>query len=164
MPKSSTFGAARPASTKMLSGLRSRWTMPCACAAPSASSTWRIEPRDAAERQRRRAVRVLDDRASGAPSRYSITMYGRPSGSVDEIEHVDDALVTDQVDRARLGEEPLDRVAALAALARQHLDRDAAADRRVHALVDAAHAADAEQARDPVRADRRAEQHVLADR
>ena len=122
------------------------------------------EPREATERQRRARDACSTIAASGAPSRYSMMMYGRPSGSWRQIEHVDDALVADQVDRLRLGEEPLDEIAAIAALARQHLDRDAAADRRVHALVDAAHAADAEQARDAIRADRRAEQQVLTDR
>ena len=138
--------------------------MPLACAAPSASSTSDAScatppsgsgaalRRVIDDRRERRAVEILHDDVRPAVGQHR------------EIEHVDDALVADQVDRLRLGEEPLDEIAAIAALARQHLDRDAAADRRMHALVDAAHAADAEQPRDAIRADRRAEQHVVADR
>src|SRR5690606_23502835 len=84
-------------------------------------------------------------------------------GQGRQIEHVDDALVADDVDRLRLGEEPLDEIAAIAALAGQHLDRDAAAALRVHALVHAPHAAHAAQARAPTRADRRAEQQIVTD-
>jgi hypothetical protein len=79
MPKSSTFG--RPlGATKTLSGLRSRWTMPLPCAAPSASST-SVASRASPPSGSDAPIREMRS-ARGAPSRYSITMNGRPSGSV----------------------------------------------------------------------------------
>jgi hypothetical protein len=56
-----------------------------------------------------------------------------------------------------------DQIAAIRALAQQHLDRDAAADLRLYALVHPAHTADPEQPRDAIRADRHAEQGVVPD-
>src|SRR5258707_255189 len=42
MPKSSSFTRRATGSYMMFSGFRSRWTMPAACAAASASASWRI--------------------------------------------------------------------------------------------------------------------------
>ena len=76
MPKSSTF--AWPSSvTRMLSGLRSRWTMPIACAAASADSTSVI----ASTTPPIGALPPTTNAASVLPSTNSITMYGRLSDS-----------------------------------------------------------------------------------
>ena len=64
-----------------------------------------------------------------------------------QIEHVDDALVTDDVHRACLGEEPLHRGGVAARRRREHLHRHATADARVHAEVHHAHAAPTEHSR-----------------
>jgi len=80
MPKSSTFTSVRASAParfvfarKMFSGLRSRWTMPAACAAATAwhtcSSTSRASPGASAPA---RSMRV--NRSS--PSSSSMTMYG----------------------------------------------------------------------------------------
>ena len=58
-----------------------------------------------------------------------MTMYGRPSGSVARSSTLTMLSWRIRLTALRLGEEPLDEVAPIAALARQHLDRDAAADR-----------------------------------
>ena len=86
----------------------------------------------------------------------------RPAvGELREVEHAGDVLVAHQVDRAGLGEEPLEQLGAARARVQQDLDRDPAADRRVHREVDPAHAALAEQARDAVAADLAAEQRIV---
>jgi len=86
----------------------------------------------------------------------------RPAvGQLRHVDDADDALVADQIDRAPLGEEPLEQLGVPRALIRQDLDRHAAADRRLHREVDAAHAALAEQARQPVTADLGAEQRIV---
>ena len=76
MPKSSSlirspFGMSGSGTRKMLSGLRSRWTMPLSCAAASALHTPR---RSAAASPSGIGPRVLIRRASVTPSRNSITM------------------------------------------------------------------------------------------
>jgi len=75
MPKSSTFtkGVPRPRRTrKMLSGLRSRWTIPLKCAAWSASHTCESTDTTAGA-----GSGVPTQADSGAPSRYSMMRYGR---------------------------------------------------------------------------------------
>jgi hypothetical protein len=95
------------------------------CAAASASSTCSVTTTMLALSSPRR-----DSSPSGAPSTNSMTMYGRPSAQPGQVEHVDDVLVADEVDRARLGEEALDQRRVTRALGGQHLDRDPAADLR----------------------------------
>jgi hypothetical protein len=74
-------------------------------------------------------------------------------GQRAEREHVDDVRVADVVDRARLEDEPLDRLGVRAQLAAQHLDRGALADHRVHGAVHLTHPTLADQSLDPVLAD-----------
>ena len=80
--------------------------------------------------------------------------YGCPSARLAEVEDLDDVLVRDHVDRARLVEEAGDDVG----IARQHgvqqLDRHLAAEDRVLGEIDDAHSALAQKARDPVVPDR----------
>ena len=60
----------------MFSGLTSRWTMPAACAAPSARATWR--PMSTRRRQRLRASSI--SARSVRPSMSSCTMKSSPAG------------------------------------------------------------------------------------
>jgi hypothetical protein len=109
----------------------------------------RLEPAESGQQGRERLAgeELHDDR--------------RPAvGEAGQVEDAHDALVADPVDHAGLGEEALDQVGAVGAVAREHLDGDAAADGRVDAQVDAAHAAGAEERGDPVGADHLAEQRV----
>ena len=68
IPKSTTFTTSepsRPRASMMLSGFRSRCTMPMSCAACSASATW---------------TKMFTARATGrAPSRSSTSVSGSPS-------------------------------------------------------------------------------------
>ena len=69
---------ARRPDSKMLSGLRSRCTIPAACAWPSASATW--PPMSATRGQGRRVCRLISARRDG-PATNSITIQGAPSCS-----------------------------------------------------------------------------------
>ena len=72
-----------------------------------------------------------------------------------EVGDVDDVLVADRRRELRLLLEPRDDRFALRVLLEQHLHRDALADQRVRRLVDRAHAALADLARDEVAARQR---------
>ena len=74
---------------------------------------------------------------------------------VAEVGDVDDVLVADRRRELRLLLEARDDRFALRVLLEQHLDRDALADQRVRRLVDRAHAALADLARDEVAARQR---------
>ena len=97
MPKSSTFdrlaagAVGRRARRNRLSGLRSRWTMPCAWAAASALATWRAIAQRAARRSRA-AARAMRRQAlaAAAPSRCT-----RARRSDAAVEHLDDVRVLD---------------------------------------------------------------------
>ncbi len=133
-----------------LCGLRSRWTIPFACAAPSAlhiwtpiASTWSAGIGAAADRVAQRLARqVLHDEV-----RLTV-------GGLAEVEDLDDVLVRDHVDRARLVEEAGDDVGIARQNGVQQLDRHLAAEDRVLGEVDDAHSALAQKARDPVVPDR----------
>src|SRR3954471_10203527 len=66
----------------------------------------------------------------------------------------------DEVDRARLREEPLEQLRGVRELLGQHLDRDPASDLDVDPEVDPAHSTAAEQALDAVASDQRADERV----
>ena len=79
MPKSTIltkFGRSSLFRTKILSGLRSRWTMPFLCAAESPLSTWTM--RCVASGMGRTGV-FFSVSASDSPSSSSITINKRPS-------------------------------------------------------------------------------------
>ena len=71
MPKSESFTSSAPA-TSMLDGLTSRWTMPAAWAAASASAAW---PSSAEARSGVSAPSVRIIAASVCPSTYSMTSH-----------------------------------------------------------------------------------------
>ena len=90
-------------------------------------------------------------RCSGvSPSRYSMTMKRSPSGRLPRSSTSTMCSRADAPGRLRLALEALHRVGVARLRCVQHLDRDAAADADVLALVDRAHAALAEQADDAV--------------
>ncbi len=81
MPKSSTFTSTESSMrrvAKRFAGLRSRCTMPSACASATASHAWRTRPATAGTgigpSRRRTSERSM-------PTRYSMTMYGAPFSS-----------------------------------------------------------------------------------
>ena len=84
-----------------------------------------------------------------------------PVGQHRHVDHVDDALVANEVDRARFGEEPLEQLRVARALLREDLDRDPRADHRLHREVHAAHPALAEQARESVATDLGPDQRIV---
>ena len=67
-----------------------------------------------------------------------------------DVEHARDVAVLDPAGQLDLAAEPLDRL--LGQPAAQHLERDPLVELGVERLVDAAHAAAAEPAHDPVAA------------
>ncbi len=79
---------------------------------------------------------------------------GLPVGGLTEVEDLDDVLVPDGVDGARLVEEAGDDLGLPRQRHVQQLDRDLAPDDRVLGLIDHAHAPLAQLAGDPVVADR----------
>jgi len=130
MPKSSSLG--RPLGvTKRLSGLRSRWTMPRAWAAASASAT----SARTAPASRRATLPVRRGRYRAVCVQILHDDVGSTIGKPGQIEHVDDVLVANQIDGSRLGEEPLDQQRLVDPIAADDLDGHAAFDRGMHALV-----------------------------
>ena len=77
-----------------------------------------------------------------------------------EVEDLEDVVVADDVDRARLVEEAIDDLLVVGVLRVQELDGDLRPDRRVLGHVDGAHPALPEELDDPVRADRVPDQVV----
>ena len=89
-PKSSTFTGGP---TKTLSGLRSRWMMPWACASTSARRTSRVELQRARERQRT----FREQRRERAPFQQLHRQVHRAAGQLAEVEDVDDVRVLDSL-------------------------------------------------------------------
>ena len=158
MPKSrtKTLGGVALDST-MLSGLRSRWTTPLACAASSASAI--VSRMSSASIERQRTIdEVRAQRASLDEIHHEIEpAVVEPA----EREHVDHVLVIDLVHRARFANEALRSFGRRRELVAQHLDRDALADHGMLAGVDLAHRARADEALDDVLADLRARGELL---
>ena len=138
-PKSSTL-TVPSRRTLMFAGFRSRWMMPCSCAASRAS-----------------AICLAIDSASSigiAPSREAL----RQILSLDEFHHerVDAVAILQPIDRAdvgmiergehpRLAFEAGEPVGIVLERARQNFDRDLSAQPRVPRAVHFAHPTDAQQ-------------------
>ena len=75
---------------------------------------------------------------------------GAAVGQRPRVEHLDERVVAEPRGGARFLEEALDRLGVVGVLGQQDLDRRLAAQDRVLALVDGAHAATTEQGRDTV--------------
>ena len=131
----------------MFSGLMSRWTMPLACAARERRCGLRGDPQDALLGQLGLAREALGERLALEELHHDerAAVVG-----VAEVGDVDDVLVADRRRELRLLLEARDDRFALRVLLEQDLDRDALADQRVRRLVDRAHAALADLARDEV--------------
>ena len=150
-------GSMPSASTqrKMLSGLRSRWMTPCACAAATpriagsmiaTASTNAIGP-----------VRFMRS-ASVSPDSSSITRQAEPWCSTD-VEDGHDVRVIDAPGGERLAAEARQHLVAGGERGQDPLQRDPAIGADVDRRVDLRHAAAAEQPLDPILV-----RHHLADR
>ena len=137
-------GAGSAQARKMLSGLMSRWTMPCLCAA----ATPRIASARARSMRWTGSVRARAARGSDSPSRNSITR--NTVAAAHHVVHVDHVRVTHARRCVRLAQHALDRVWLRRQLVVHPLDGDALAAERVLRLVDDAHAALPQQTDDAV--------------
>ena len=146
-PKSSTFTVPSGV-TLMFAGFRSRWMMPCSCAASSASaiccaigsaSSSGIGPRA----MRCEQVLALDqfhhERVHAA--------------AIFEAVDLRDVGMVQRGERLRLALEPGEPLGILRERVGQDLDRHVATERRVARAIDLAHAAGAEGGEDFVRAE-----------
>jgi hypothetical protein len=105
------------------------------------------------ERTDRQAAPLRDHAAERPAIEVLHDDVGPPIAEPREIEDVHDALVPDQIDRARLREEAIDQIWPLRALVRKHLDRDTASNRRIDTFVYASHTARTDEVYDTVWAD-----------
>ena len=151
MPKSRIFTKSRSAPrlmSMMLSGLRSRWTMPAACAA---ARPLRDLLGDVAEaRHRHRPLLLGRRRTRLLPSRNSMTKYVDPSGSWPKSVMSTMCGLPMRRRRPRLLQEALGDLLVLRHLAAEDLDRDLLVDDLVPAAVDDPHPAFAEHPLDEV--------------
>ncbi len=140
-PKSSTF-TTPSARTLMFAGLRSRWTIPCSCAASSASaiclaigtasSSGIASPRDPL-----RQILTLDQ------LHHECT---RVAGALEAVDLGDVGMI-ERRQRLRLALETRQPLGIAGQRRRQRLQRHVAAQRRVARAIDLAHPAGAERAR-----------------
>ena len=144
---------ARSPSIRMLCGLTSRWTMPAAWAASSASATW-----PSSSIASRRA-----QRAAGGDPPLQVAALDQPhrddqlavllAGVVDG----DDARVVEPGGEPRLAQEPLAEALVVGEVAGDHLERHRPVEGEVGRPVDDAHPAARDQRVDPVPAESRAD-------
>ena len=145
-PKSRIF--SRPSAvTKMLSGLRSRWTMPCAWAVvrPATICNPKSTTRDAGNGPRSMSERSV------SPSSSSVTRNGvspTPTSKIDRTLGCESAAAA----RASCSNRERHGIPVPCHHARHHLDRDIPAEPWVARAVDFPHAAGAKCAGDLVRA------------
>ena len=149
MPKSRILTTSRCPSrstSMMFSGLRSRWTMPAACACSSPRRIWRMDR----ERPRRRH-RPGRDRVGQRLARQELHhQEQRALGRAAEVGDGDDVRVGEAAGRLGLALEAARELFLAAQLGQQHLDREIAPHHRVLGAVHGAHAADADAADDAV--------------
>ncbi len=138
-PKSVMTTRSFPRST--LSGFRSRWITPAACAASSpAQIAATISTAAASGSGPSRAMRV----ASESPSMSSIVKKRSPSCS-PMIERARDVRVRHAARELHLATKALGDSRRVRDLALQHLQRDDLVELAIQNLVDCTHSADAEQ-------------------
>ena len=150
-PKSRTFACPRGL-TKMFAGLRSRCTIPLACADSSASAICTPTSRRAARSAGPRRTRS----ASVSPSSSSMAMKCWPLVLVDRVDGAD-AGVVQLGGGLGLALEALEGGRVPGHLRGEELEGHAASEPRVLRLVDDAHAPAAQPRRDPVVRDRLAD-------
>ena len=128
----------------MLAGLRSRWMIPCSCAASSASAICLAMGRASSSGSAPRAM----------PLRQILTLDQfhdqRPDAAVVfEAVDVRDVRVVQRRQRLGFAGEPRQPFGVAGEEIGQHLDRDIAVERRVARPIDLAHPAGAEEGRAP---------------
>ena len=152
MPKSSTL--MRPSLVrKTFSGLMSRWTMPRACAAPSASPIAATISTAAAGSSRPFAGSGGDALAQRFPFEQLATRCSGEPSIVADVVHGHDVGMVEHPHREGLALHPHPSLPVVGEVGRQHLDGHVAPQPRVPGAVDAAHSALADQSGDHVGAD-----------
>ena len=149
-PKSSTF-TVPSARTLMFAGLRSRWMMPCSCAASSASAICFAIGSASSSGIAPRAMRC--ERSS--PSTSSITRARTPLRFFEAVDRGDVGMIQRR-ERLRFAREPREPIGIVRERVRQDLDRDVAIQLRVARAIHLAHAAFADLRGDFVDAEARA--------
>ena len=131
--------------TLMLAGLRSRWTMPCSCAASSASAICRAMRQRLVDRDRRRRSRRS---ARVGPSTSSITS-ARACVRRRLLDAVDlrDVRMVERRQRLRFALEATQSFRIGGEGLRQNLQRDVTIEPGVASPIDLAHSAGAERCR-----------------
>ena len=140
MPKSTIFaksGSVSCFTRKTLSGFRSRWTIPAACARARPFEHLRDDVHRLAERDAPRPPEPLAEVLAAEQLHHEV----RAAVVAARVEHRDDVRALDGAHRARLAREPRDDVLVGRELRVDELDRDALAEPDVLGLVDGAHAA-----------------------
>src|ERR1043166_4143630 len=150
MPKSVTSARPAPASSRMLSGLTSRCTMPRPCAYARAQATSR-STRAASAGGRGPPADTLAERLALHVAHDEEDEAARLADAMDR----DDVRVRESRRHARLAQEPLARRRVAREECRQDLDGDVAIQLHVAREVDHAHAAAAELALERVLAGQR---------
>ena len=140
MPKSTILTKSGRPSRSMrntFSGLRSRWTMPLSCAAPSARAICDGDADRAVGRERRAVLDRLRQRRAVDVLHHRVR---HALGRLAEVGDVDDVRMADARRRLRLLDEARDRRLVAHDLALEHLDRERALD---HGVLDGEHDAHA---------------------
>ena len=148
MPKSQTFtksGSPRREASMMLLGLRSRWTMPWACASSSAPSTWSMM----------RPTRASDSGPSRRMSWPEVHPLQQLHGDVEQVLIAAEVDDLDRVGVVQAGGVPgleleaLEQPLVAHELAAQELEGHHLAQRHLLGLVDVPHGAGADQLEHP---------------
>ena len=145
-PKSRTF-TVPSGRTLMFAGFKSRWMMPCSCAASSTRDLFRDEQRlgdrDRPAREALREVFTLDE------------LHNQRPDAVRLLEAVDvrDVLMVQRGQRPGLALKPRDPLCVGGERLGQDFDRDGAIQLRVLRSIDFTHTAGAERGQDLVRAE-----------
>ncbi len=132
----------------MFAGFRSRWTMPCSCAASSASAICLAIGSASSSGIGPRAIRC--ERSS--PSTSSITS-ARDAAALFEPVDAGDVRMIERRERLRFALEARQPIGVLRERLRQDLDRDVAIELRVARAIDLPHAAFADRRSDLVDAE-----------
>ena len=149
-PKSSTL-TVPSGRTLMLAGFKSRWTMPCSCAASRASAIWFASGRASPNGMRPAAMRS----ASVGPSTSSITSAWTAIGAFEAVNDRDVGMA-ERGERPGFALEARQAFGVLRDRLGQHLDRDLPPEVRVGGPIHLAHPAHADLGDDFIRADARA--------
>ncbi len=136
--------------TLIFAGFRSRWMIPCSCAASSASrSAWRWGALSREESGRERC-----DRREFSPSTSSMTRTRRRLAFFEAVDGGDVGMIQGRKD-FRLALKPAHPIGFFRELLGQHFDRNVRFGRHVVSPIHFAHSAFAGQSRDQMRVELR---------